>query len=288
MDEQEVNVDELLSQIEAPTEQTNATEQAPVEQPTAPTWNGQEWEFEVNGKKVFPETQDKARIWMSQGYNYSQRMGEFNKTLEQKQAEWAQKESQWKALQRWQEMNEYAEKNPQWWSHVEQAWQNREAQQIDPAIEPVLRPIQEKLGQFEQFIGTLQQEREEQNRIKEDQALDSEILSIRKEFPNIDLDSLDPNSGEPLERAILRHAAQIGTRSFKTAFWDYLGPRIVDMARADGREQLAKDKQATAKAGILGRSQVPTKGVTQAQNVRGKSYGDLASEALAELANGTL
>lgn len=284
----DVNVDEIMEGIEKPAADREMTsgDAAPAPQaaatPEPPAWNGDEWAFEWNGKRVVPDSRDKLKTWMSQGYNYSQRMGEFNK----QRGEWERKVKDAETLrqqyERYREVDEYAKKNPDWWKHVETGYQSRSQPQIAPELQPILQPILKDLEETKGVLQAWQQERQTAEEAKANEALDSEIQSIRKSYPNIDLTAVD-ETGETLELRVLKHAQQIGTGSFRAAFRDYLHDKLVDLAKADGREALAKDKQTQAKKGVLGTTQAPLKGLQSAQNHRGKSYDNLAREALAEL-----
>lgn len=286
---EEINVDELLSSIETPTPERAMTggseepkaEEAPAAAPEPQAWDGKPWEFDWNGKKIAPDSQEKARTWMAQGYNYSQRMGELNKTHAQRMAE---AEARAKAAAELEErfspyskVDEYAQKNPQWWQHVlkqyEAAQQN--GQPVDPALAAVIKPLEEKLGKYDAYFQQMEQAKaaeaqakaaEEQQR--EDTALVGEIESIRKQYPNIDLSAADPATGETLELRVLKHAQAIGTGSFKAAFRDYLHDTLVEQAKANGREAIAKEAQANAKKGILGKTPAPVKSGAKPVNTK--------------------
>lgn len=290
------NVDELLASIESPAEERAMTGGAEAEAPAAaaepPAWDGKPWEFEWNGKKILPDSQDKAKIWMSQGYNYSQRMGELNKTHAQRQAEYDQKMSAFQAeqakLSPYAKVDDYAKQNPQWWAKVQQDWQAAQQQGsgIDPNLAKAIQPLEEKLGKFESFLQQREAEKAQEIQQKEDLALDQEIESIRKDHPTIDLASVDPESGLTLEKRILKHASSIGTGSFKVAFRDYLHDKLLEQAKASGLEANAKAAQANAKKGILGKTPAPLKAIQPIENVKGKSWNDVGREALQELGLG--
>lgn len=289
------NVDELLASIEAPSAERPMS--APeAETPAVPQWDGKQWEFEWGGKKVFPDSQEKAKTWMSQGYNYSQRMGEFNKSKaawESERQKFQQElDAERKKLSPYSKVDEYARNNPDWWKHVlaQYEQQQRAGQpQLDPNLQGVIRPLEEKLGKFEQYFQQMEQQKLEAQLKQEDQALDQDVQSIRKEFPNIDFDAPDPETGKPLEKRILEHASEMFGHLpaykpgvFKAAFRDYLHDQLIEQAKASGREAVAKDAQANAKKGILGKTPAPVKGIKPAQSVKGKSYGDLLEEAKRE------
>lgn len=257
-DSAELDVDKLLADIENPSQEGPTA----TPEPEAPQWKGEEWEFDWNGKKIVPDSRDKVKTWMSQGYNYSQRMGELNKTHAQRMADAEARERTAQQVESrfkpYVEIDEYARANQDWWNHVQQSFQNREKQGLDPNLAKVLSPIEERLGRFEQFLAQKDQEAEHARVEKEDQALDAEIESTRKLHPNIDLSERD-QSGETLERRILMHAQEIGTKSFRAAFRDYLHDKLVVQQSAHTKLQAARDTQAQAKAGLLGRTPAPTK-----------------------------
>lgn len=283
---QEINVDQLLADIEAPAGERPMTAEAPTpgEAPAeaapaaaeGPTWNGTEWEFEVNGKKVAPDSRDKAKIWMSQGYNYSQRMGELNKTHAERlaaiQAQELSLKEKYSGYDRYTAIDEYARQNPEWWAHVEKNYQTRDTFNVDEKLQPILNPIVERLNKTESMLTQWQQEQQQKQQEaqlqRQEAELDAEINEIREKFPKIDLTSADPATGESLELQIYKHASKIGTHSFKVAFKDYCHDKLIDLAKADALENAAKDKQKQAKNGVLGQTTAPVKGLKPTVNTK--------------------
>jgi hypothetical protein len=265
-DSGEINVDHLLSEIEAGRDPNAEAPEGEAAAAAEPVWNGSEWEFEWNGKKVVPESPDKLKIWASQGYNYSQRMGELNKTHAQRMSEAEARERQAQELEQkfspYVEIDRYAQENKDWWDHVQNSFKNRETHGVDPSLAKILNPLQEELGQIKQFVTqqqqAAQQAAQEAQYQQEDQALDAEIDSIRKSHPNIDLSARD-ESGETLERRVMLHAQEIGTHSFRAAFRDYLHDKLVVQQQVASKVQAVRGTQAQAKAGLLGTTQAPTK-----------------------------
>ena len=246
-------------QIEQVLSENPAQSQEPAEE-QAPQWNGEEWKFSWNGKDIVPDSRDKVLTWASQGYNYSQRMGELNKTHAQRMAEAearAQKAAELeKKYSPFATVNEYAEKNPAWWAHVQQAFEQRQAQDkgIDPNLAQVLNPLQQKLSELESSLQQRQQLEEQQKQAaqmqQEDQALDAEIGEIRKQYPNIDLSAFDQQTGLTLEQRICKHGVENGIQSFRAAFRDYLHDQLVNQHSAETKKQQVKAVQAQTKAGI--------------------------------------
>jgi hypothetical protein len=253
----EMDVDKLLADVENP-----PAEETPAPAAQEQQWNGAEWEFDWNGKKIVPDSRDKIKTWMSQGYNYSQRMGELNKTHAQRMAEAesrakqaAEIESRYKPYA---EIDEYAAKNKDWWDHVTKSYQNREVQGVDPNIANIVQPLRSELDEIKQFVNQQREAAQQAEFAKQDELLESEIESIRKSHPNIDLSARD-DSGETLERRVLLHAQELGTNSFRAAFRDYLHDQLVTQQQAQVKLQAVKGVQAQAKAGVLGKTTTPTK-----------------------------
>lgn len=262
-------VDQLLADIAAGKE-TNA--EAPAEAaeqpvPQAPTWNGEEWAFEVNGKRIVPESREHMKLWLGGGYNYAQRLGALKSEHAQRMAEIEAKERQAREIEErykpYAEIDAYAEKNKEWWDHVQQAWKNREVPQgLDPKLAQVLNPLQEKIGALEQLLTAqqqaAQQAQQEVQIQQEDDALAQEIESVRKIHPDIDL-SVRDESGETLELRVLKHCQEIGTRSFRAGLRDLLHDQLVVQKQAASKLQAVRGTQAQARAGVLGTSPTPTK-----------------------------
>lgn len=287
-DNQDIDVDSLLSEIDAPSEIPMHSSEEPAAAPEAPSWDPSPFEFDWKGQKVRPDSLDKAKTWMQQGYNYSERAAELNRRQAEFDARFKDWEGKAKHYSRYDEVDKYVKENPQWWEFVEQQWQQRGQQgqpQLDPNLEPIIKPLQEKLSQYDTFFQQLQQERQQEVIAKEDQALDAEISEIRKAHPNIDLNAVD-ESGKTLEQRILNHAMENGINTFRAAFRDYLHDQLVQTAKADSLQKEAKSTQIATKQGLLGKTPTPRKGIERAQNVRGKSYDALTQEALAELGVG--
>lgn len=245
------------------------TETAATE-PAAPVWNGEEWKFKWGDKEIVPDSRDKVMTWASQGYNYSQRMGELNKTHTQRMQEAEAREAKAREIEekfgRYAPLEEFANKNPGWIEHVNQAYQQKLAQEkgIDPNLAQALTPLQQKLEALEAEQRQRQeieaQQKLEAQHQEEDKALDAEVQATRKlpEFANITWDQRD-ESGETLETRICKHGIDNKIQSFKAAARDYLFPQLLTQHQAQSKLTAVRGQQAQAKAGVLGQTQAPTK-----------------------------
>jgi hypothetical protein len=126
------------------------------------------------------------------------------------------------------------------------------------------------------------QEKQAEQKQKEDAALDSEVSKIMEQHKDLDWTSAD-ESGFTLEQRVLKHANDTGINSFRAAFRDYNHDQLLKLAELRARESAMLERQKVTKNGLLGQSPTPKKGLQTAENVKGKSYNNLVSEALNEL-----
>lgn len=274
------DADAALAQIEQTGEYSpSSPESTPTEQPAAAP-AVQEFEYDWNGKKI-KEPLEMVLKRAGMGYDYAQKMA----AMKAKESEFAKTQERMKALQRWEEYDNFAKENPAWAQHVEQAWERRqqvlESQGAENPSNPLygeLQQVKQQLAQVSEFIGGVR-------RSEEDKALTTEIQSIRQKYGDLDFDLAD-ESGKTLEYRILEHAQKNGIRSFKTAFHDFYHDNLIKMREDKAKEQVVKDQQARRKAGIIGVTTESKKGLQPANSVRGKSYDQLAIEALQELGLG--
>lgn len=246
-----------------------------------------EYTLKVNGKEVKAPV-EKVLQWAQMGYDYPQKAAElkrqqdeFQNSLKEKETYFSELENKWKPYK---EVDEFASKNPDWWSQVQEQYKQKTAVDKD---NPLFKAVDERLKTYDDFINN-QKAKEESMRIdNEDKMLTSEIESIRKTYDKIDFDSQDEN-GNSLEIRVLKHAVDNDIKSFRAAFRDYYHDHLVGKAKEEGKEIVSKDIQKRTKLGILGESSKPSKGLTVATNVRNKSYNDLEIEALEELRQGII
>jgi len=251
------NIDQLLADIEKPEGERSMTGAEPAPSPeeaaapapeAAPQWNANEWEFDWNGKKVAPNSREKLMTWASQGHNYSQRMAEVNRLQKEAQAV----QERFKGYDRYTPVDKYAKENPAWWDHVEKSYADRETPQQgqdDPSLQAIINPLKEQIQTLNQWREAAEQERTQQELKRADDALQTDIDSIRETHPTIDFDAAD-QSGRTLEKRIIDHANEIGTASFRAAFRDYLHDQILESAKAQSLTAQVKAKTVPGKPGI--------------------------------------
>ncbi len=278
----DMDVDSLVASIES--QDTGGGERAmSAPEPAAAPQKSQSeltYEFNSNGKPIRIAANDpKVTQWLSQGHSYSQRMQEFN----QREQAFKAREQQIAQLQeRYGPIDEYVKQNPDFWNHVTQQWESRgQTYDQNNPLARDLQQVRQELGEIKQFKQTLEQEKQAIKAADEDKALDGEIESIRKEYPDLDLNAVQPD-GQSLMYHVLNYANTKGIRSFTDAFIAFNHKNLVSRAAEKAKESIGKDIQKKTKLGLLGVSSTPTKGVTRAQNVKDKSYEALLQEALEE------
>lgn len=253
-----------------------------------------ELEYTAAGKTV-KEPLEMILKRAQQGYDYAQKMEAYNKDRES----WQKKiQSAEEVSNRFKEVNEYAEKNPEWAQWLQEQWAARKAQiaggmptDVDPndpvaaTINKMLSPLMQKFGSIEERVSSIVQERQQNQLRAEDDALDAEVKSIREQYKDIDFDQRD-EYGRSLEMRVLNHGMKLGLKgagAFRTAFRDLYHDTLVQSASDKGKEAEAKKRVELKKQGFIGKTPTPTKGLRPAQNVRSMSYDDLANEALNEI-----
>lgn len=254
----------------------------PMEQPKPDITPAQEYTLKVNGQDIKAPL-DKVLQWAQMGYNYPQKANELNlkqqefqKRQQELEAQWNERETKWAPYK---EVDEYAAKNPDWWKQVSQNYQEA----IKGATSnPEVNQIKQEFQEFKKFMQDSMAEKQSQKVLAEDQKFSQEVESIRKAYTNIDFDTPD-DDGKSLEMKVLQHAVDNGIGSFKTAFRDYYHDHLINKAKEDGKVAVAKQVQKQTKLGILGETSRPTKGLKPAENIKNKTYSQLAQEALDEL-----
>lgn len=247
-------------------------------------WLKREFEYNAAGKQV-KEPLEMILKRASQGYDYAQKMGEFNTVKTQL----AERDERLKAFEHLNQIDEYARENPEWLQLVKDQWDRREAvsQNIDPNdpmfnfVDSKFKQLSETFDKLNTDISSLKSEKQQELIKQEDQALDAEIQDIRKQYSNLPWDNTD-EFGRNLEAKVVEYAAANGIRNFKTAFRDLYHEDIVNMERDRAKEELANSRHEKRKSGFISESATPTN-FSQAGNIRSKSYDDLSREAKKEL-----
>jgi len=264
MTDQQVN--ELYEKVQEP-----ASSDIPMEKkPEATSLDPEMYEFTANGKQI-KATKDEVLKWASQGHDYSQKMetlksdrGDFDNTLKT-----------------YQEIDEYAKANPDWWNQVQDSYQSKD--NVETPEDPALAQVMSELGELKQFKEEFVNEKKQVETAEADKMLDLQVKSIREVYPNLDWGGKN-DKGHNLEQQVLHHALEnnLGD-NFKASFRDYMHDKLIAFAKEEGKETVGKDLAKKTKLGLLGETPTPTKSLKGADNIKEKSYEQLLDEGLSEL-----
>lgn len=273
-----MDVDSLLSSIDQPTQERQMSEAPPEAQ--TPEQKQQEFEFNWNGKKIKAPL-DKLSQWASQGYDYGQKMAEFNK----RQSEFQQQSKQVEEIKsKYSEIDDYVRQNPDWWQHVTQTYEQRLQQagqnpQGADIRELIKAHTEEAIKPFKEQV---EQQKQQELFKKQDAELDTQIQSVREKYSDLDFDAVGED-GKSLMYKVLEFGASNGLNNFDVAFKAFYHDDLIKREATRAKEAYSKDIQKRTKLGLLGTSPTPKQGISDAKYTKSKSYNDLEREALEEL-----
>lgn len=253
---------------------------------------GRDVEYQASGKMV-KEPFEMVLKRASQGYDYAQKVGDWNskeKGFTDKITDYEAKVKQYEYLK---EIDEYARQNPKWKEFLDNQWQGKSAfetgldpndkylqimnQKFDKMTE-LFNNVNNKVTQFDQFVTT-------QRTSKEDSELDAEVKSIRDTYPNLDWDARD-EFGKTLEYKVLEHANKLGLGTnpgaFRAAFRDFNHDRLLAIQAETAKEKVADQAHALKKQGFIGKTPTPQTNAPVSRGIRQKSWDELSSEGLKE------
>lgn len=265
---------------------------APAQEPSAPQASGEVappspeasgappepkmWEVPWNGRTIKAGEQDLVK-WASQGYDYSQKMSQLSQERQEI-------ESRYKPFQ---EIDDFARKNPEWWSHVEQSWSQRDQIQQQNLVQKLpeeFRPAIESLLKETQAMKAFQADWHREKMEAEQRDLDAKLLNTVQGLQskhNIDFSSRD-ESGQTLEYRVLDFAKQHGIADFEVAFNAYYQPMWARHYEMQGREAAVREMQKQRESGLLAKAPAPS---SQPQRPA-RNWNEAAQNALAELGLG--
>lgn len=298
-------VDALISSVESAEGATPEVATADTQDVTEAPKTAAEKRYELIRKGVKREFTPEEMIPFAQkGWDYEEKMREFHQNraslLTQEREKWqkefdATKHPKFqeleKQLSRYREVDDYIKRDPQWWSTVQEAYQQRLQEQ--GTATPTAHPVIEEL---KQTVQSLVSEREQEKRLHEerqrfeaeaqkDTELDSQVSEYREKYSHFDWNSRD-ESGLDLENRILQHAIDNKIGSFRAAANDYLHDEHLKRHEVSVKEQTGKEIKKQTKLGLGPTTTKPTQDIRRIQNVRSKSYDDITQDALDELGVG--
>lgn len=252
--------------------------------------------YKANGRDV-TEPLSTVIQRASMGYNYAQLMQQYKQQQADLETQRAQVLEQQK---KWQDYDNYASNNPEWADFVRGQWENRFGQANqqnsgfagtnsfpnDQQSTANLPPqVTTELAELRSFMTQYKQERQNQILAEQDAALNQEIETVSKEFPDIDLRVTDPMTGESLEQQILRHAHTNGISTFRAAFRDMMFDKLLARGQTQAKEVVAKQIQQQVKNGFIGQSSqsMASQNSQPGVNLSKHSYHSLMDLAASEL-----
>lgn len=275
----EMDVDALIAQVNEPAPERPMSGAADVvpqtAAPSATPAKPQEFEYEFSGRKI-KEPIDMILKRASMGYDYAQKMEMFKREQSQYKT---QLEEKYKPYDKYKTIDEYVKKDPQWWQHVEQSYQDRLAS-ADPTVQRVKSILDEELKPVRDMLSQKEQAEQQAKISDEDNRLSQDIKSIREKYSNLDFDTRDVD-GKSLELKILEHGAKNNYPSFTAAFRDFYHDQLEKMWESRGRESIGKEAQKRQKLGLSGTPQTPKQKPSDGYDVKGKSMNDLLQEVYA-------
>jgi len=292
----EAEADALLSKIESPTDGFQATKVVnegealqtpetvePKVEPKAEVQKAVEEMFKLNWKGKEVERPRSEMIKLAQmGYDYNQKMSQLNQdraTVESQKTKWADTE---KRLSEYKKLEDYIAKDPEWWKHVRENYSKRMQETGQAPTDPIVKKLSEELESMKGWVSS-QQERDKQALLlKEDTDLDMEIREFRDGHPEFDWSTLDEN-GHDLERRIGKFALDRNIKNFNDAAKVFMFDEIVKRHEVKAKETLGKEIQKVTKLGLGEVRTTPKQKIATAQNIRSKSYDELAAEGIQEV-----
>lgn len=270
----EAEADALIESIEAPASESAQQPSAPTPAQTA---QAEEYSLTVGGKEI-KATRDKLLRWAQQGYDAPTKIGNLMKEIDS----WKKKESTFSEMQqKYGQVDEYVRQNPQFWQHVLDQWESRNKATADPnnPLAQTVSQLQAQMQDLVQYKQSIENQQKQARMAQEDEAYSTEFNELKAKYPTVDFATPD-EEGKTLEYKVLEHATKNGIQKFTTAFRDYYHDELMKISQEQAKEKVIKDKQKNNVRGILGVSSQPTR--KHSDDVKGKSYADLAQEALKE------
>lgn len=199
----------------------------------------QKYKFNAEGREVEANL-DQLLKYAQQGYGAANKIGELKKQLEERQV--PEEFEQYRAVDEW------AKSNAEKWAAIQA--QINQSQKPQPEVPEYLAPLMDELKGLREFKEQLLSERQQTKVANEDKVLDDEIKSIRDQYSDLDFDLPDDN-GQTLEWKVLKHAADNGITSFKTAFRDFNHDRLMKLAEEKGKMAVIEERRKRNKLGLL-------------------------------------
>lgn len=248
-------------------------QQQPQQGQQPETWDPKPWKMTYKGTEVYPSSREHLVNLAQQGYGYSQSMAQLKKDRQEI-------ESTKTRYQKYDALEAALQANPDLatniWELVEGRKQNTRGNSEGDDQGFRLPPeVLNKLGEFDKFKSTYEQQRA-------DESLEKEISELRSKYPDQPWDT-DTGSGTFRER-LLSHALENNILDLRLAYKDLMWDAQMTNVKADALKQNKEQRQKAKAAGVVDAG-IPA-GAQQRQEStykHGASYNDQAAAALKAL-----
>ena len=187
--------------------------------------------------------------------------------------------------QKFGDIQNWSEKNPDQWNALWDMFQNRDqhlaqGDESQSYLAKEIAAMREELGGLREFKSSHEQEMERRQQAEDVASVEKEIAAFTEEFPDIDLGEKDPD-GITLKANIVSFGIDHNMPDFESAALKYLKPRLVQTAEMKGRKETVAQVKKDHAAGVMGRSQTPFSGKGDV-DPRKMSRDDVKDAATAE------
>lgn len=292
-------------------EAPQASAPAPEGQP-APTpsemfefdWQNKKHSFPTSIEFPIPHNGQIKRVPASTLFNtyrqaehFSDKNKAFNAQLEKFKAEFADAQKHKEFYDKYGALQEWSLNKPDEFQAIWDLYQNRDkhllAQQAgvdanNPQFQPFydkISSLEKKLGEFEGFKKSFDQEQEKKQQEADVAFVKNEIDTFKKDFPEINLDEVDPD-GVSLRDKIIVFGVNNNYPDFESAALKFLKSRVLETVSYRARNDAAKSVQNDKRQGIVARSSTPFPNGQSARPIdpRKHTYDEINEMAKAEYA----
>lgn len=130
------------------------------------------------------------------------------------------------------------------------------AQGDQSALHATISQQAEKINQLLEWKSQFEQQNEQKHAEESRKFVDGEIETMKKEFPEINLDEQDENL-IPLYTRIEKFGVEKGYQTFTDAFHAYFRPKIAEILVTRGKNEAVGNIKKDYKKGIVARSSTP-------------------------------
>jgi hypothetical protein len=258
---------DAMAEAQSETDASNAREQAAHARTLK--WKGKEIGLD----------DDAYQNYAQKGYDYDKKMHDFRVERKLFAKEREQFEERFKELE---QINEFAKSNPQFEQLIQQEWarvQSGEQRNLEPQDQ--MQILQHQVTQLQAQLAKQTESAESRRAAEMEATQEGAIGQFKEEHPFLDWETKD-EQGFTLEDRVGNAMLDQGVRDFGVMAKAMLMDKIIAHKTMAGKEQAAKKIQEGHRLGLGKVTKESQAKVKPAEDIRNKSYGDLAAEAIAE------